>query len=109
MKLTSNCDKYDHLWKKVFLLLTIGLCSNCSASNDGSDLLTSSQILMDSPGLTSPLSSGRFTGVLEHTQLQKQQLAKLELIMSRGQANQLQIQAILTLYFGDFRSGEYIA
>lgn len=52
---------------------------------------------------------GRFVGVLEHTRLHKVQLAKLDFISSRENGNQLELMAVLTLHFGDFKSQEYVA
>lgn len=52
---------------------------------------------------------GRFVGVLEHTRLKKEQLAKLDFISSRENGNQLELIAVLTLHFGDFKSQEYVA
>lgn len=60
-------------------------------------------------GFASAESLGRFVGVLEHTALRKQQLAKLDFISSRSNGNQLELSAILTLHFGDFKSQEYVA
>jgi len=55
-----------------------------------------------------PAVSGQYVGVLEHETLQKEQLAKLDLISSKDANNNLKIQGILTLHFGDFRSSEYV-
>lgn len=52
---------------------------------------------------------GRFVGVLEHKNLKKEQLAKLDFIASRENGNQLELTAVLTLHFGDFKSQEYVA
>lgn len=52
---------------------------------------------------------GRFVGTLTHQQLGKQQLAKLELISVRSEQNTLLLQGILTVHFGDPRSGEYVS
>lgn len=52
---------------------------------------------------------GRYLGVLEHSNLKKSQLAKLDFIASRENGNQLELVAVLTLHFGDFKSQEYVA
>ncbi len=51
---------------------------------------------------------GRFSGVLRHSSIKRDQLAKLDFIASREEGNTLLLKAILTLHFGDFKSGEYI-
>ncbi len=56
-----------------------------------------------------PPSFGRYVGVLNHDKLGKQQLAKLDFIVSRSSANALELKAILTLHLGDFKSGEYLS
>lgn len=56
-----------------------------------------------------PPPYGRFVGILRHESLQRDQLAKLDFIASREDGNTLQLAAVLTLHFGDFRSGEYVA
>ena len=64
------------------------------------------------PALAAPNSLfGRFVGVLRHEKIQKDQLAKLDFIVSRegGAATDWQLVAVLTLHFGDFKSGEYMA
>ncbi len=52
---------------------------------------------------------GRYIGVLKHEKLGKEQLAKLDFIVSRTSENELELKAILTLHFGDFKSGEYVS
>jgi len=52
---------------------------------------------------------GRFVGVLRHESLQRDQLAKLDFVASREDGNVLRLMAVLTLQFGDFASGEYVA
>jgi len=51
----------------------------------------------------------RYVGVLRHESPNRDQLAKLDFIASRGDNNQLELMAILTLHFGDYRSGEYVS
>lgn len=52
---------------------------------------------------------GRYVGILHHKGIQRDQIAKLDLIMSHTAQNQLQYMAVLTLHFGDFKSGEYVS
>ena len=52
---------------------------------------------------------GRYVGVLKHEALNKEQLAKLDFIVSRSSSNELELKAILSLHFGDFKSGEYVS
>lgn len=52
---------------------------------------------------------GRYVGTLKHNRLGKEQLAKLDFVVSRNQGNEIDLKAVLTLHFGDFRSGEYIS
>lgn len=58
-----------------------------------------------SPG--SPFFS-RWVGVLHHDELKRDQLVKLDFVVSRGQENELELLAMFTLQFGDFKSSEYI-
>lgn len=52
---------------------------------------------------------GRYVGVLNHDKTGKQQFAKLDFIVSRNSANDLDLKAVLTLHFGDFKSREYVS
>ena len=52
---------------------------------------------------------GRYVGTLKHERLNVEQLAKIDFIVSRSSGNQLEMKAVLTLHFGDFKSGEYIS
>ena len=52
---------------------------------------------------------GRYLGVLKHEALKKEQLAKLDFVVSRSSSNELELKAILSLHFGDFKSGEYVS
>lgn len=52
---------------------------------------------------------GRYSGIFRHEGIKRDQLAKLDLILSREDGNTYLMKAILTLQFGDFRSGEYVA
>lgn len=51
---------------------------------------------------------GRYVGVLKHSQLEQDQLAKLDFVVSRQNGAELKLVAILSLYFGDFESREYV-
>lgn len=50
----------------------------------------------------------QWIGVLHHETLKRDQLVKLDFSLSRGQENELELLAMFTLHFGDFKSGEYI-
>lgn len=52
---------------------------------------------------------GRYSGVIRHEALKRDQLAKLELIASREEGNILFLKGILTLHFGDYTNKEYVA
>lgn len=52
---------------------------------------------------------GRFSGVFRHEKHRRDQLAKLDFILSREEGNTLVLKAVLTLHFGDFRSAEYVS
>lgn len=52
---------------------------------------------------------GRYVGTLKHNRLGKEQLAKMDFVVSRNQGNDIDLKAVLTLHFGDFRSGEYVS
>ena len=52
---------------------------------------------------------GRYVGVLKHDVSGKEQLAKLDFIVSRTSTSELELKAILTLHFGDFKSAEYVS
>jgi hypothetical protein len=52
---------------------------------------------------------GRYSGVLRHEALKRDQLAKLDLIAAREEGGQLELVAVLTLHVGDFKSSEYVA
>lgn len=56
-----------------------------------------------------PSKFGRLSGVLRHPSISRSQLAKLDFIPSREEGNTLYLKAILTLHFGDFKTGEYVA
>lgn len=51
----------------------------------------------------------RYVGILRHTGIKREQLAKLDFVYSREEGNTVTLKAILTLHFGDFKSGEYIS
>ncbi len=52
---------------------------------------------------------GRFVGLLRHEATQRDQMAKIDFITSRTINNQLELKAVLNLYFGDFGSHEYVS
>ncbi len=52
---------------------------------------------------------GRYVGTLTHDALNQQQLAKIDFIVSRNDGSDIELKAVLTLQFGDFKSGEYIS
>ncbi len=53
-------------------------------------------------------SFGRFSGTLQHAALGQQQLAKLDFVVSRQDSRELRLVGILSVYFGDFSSTEYV-
>jgi hypothetical protein len=52
---------------------------------------------------------GTYIGYLKHNRLQRQQIAKLDFVVSREDASKVNLSAVLTLQFGGFESGEYVA
>lgn len=52
---------------------------------------------------------GRYTGVFQNDTLQQEQVAKIDFIMSRQDANELKLMAVLSIYFGDFANSEYVS
>lgn len=52
---------------------------------------------------------GTYLGYLKHDRLQRQQIAKLDFVVSREDASKVTLSAVLTLQFGGFESGEYVA
>lgn len=51
---------------------------------------------------------GSYVGVMQHAKVDKDQFAKLDLIFSRNEGSQFEIKGILSFYFGDFGSKEYV-
>ncbi len=51
---------------------------------------------------------GRYLGVLKNARLGQDQLAKLDFVVSRQNATEMKLIALLSLYFGDYESQEYI-
>lgn len=51
---------------------------------------------------------GQYVGKLENAKLNREQLVKLDLIPSRQTGNDLKLIALLSVYFGDFNSTEYV-
>ena len=70
-------------------------------------------LVYTSLGALTPLEAapvfGRYSGVLHHEAQQKDQLAKLDFVVARKGANELDLKAVLTLYQGDFGSAEYLS
>lgn len=52
---------------------------------------------------------GRYLGVLKHAQIEQDQLAKLDFIVDRQSGTKFKMIAVLSLYFGDFNSREYVS
>ncbi len=52
---------------------------------------------------------GRYVGVLRHDNIKRDQLAKLDFIVSREEGNNILLKAVLTLHFGDFKNSDYVA
>lgn len=52
---------------------------------------------------------GRYVGVLHNDNTRTDQLAKLDFVVDRQQADTLELSAVLTLHFGDFASREYVS
>ncbi len=52
---------------------------------------------------------GRYVGTLRHESMKRDQLAKIDFVVSREEGNTILLKAILTLHFGDFKSGDYVA
>lgn len=51
---------------------------------------------------------GRYTGTLKHSGIAQDQLAKLDFIVAKQNANEFKLIGILSLYFGDYKSHEYV-
>ncbi len=51
---------------------------------------------------------GQYTGVFQNDVTAKEQVAKLDFIVSKQETNNLRLMAILSVYFGDFSSQEYV-
>lgn len=52
---------------------------------------------------------GRYVGVLRHSQIAQDQLAKLDFVVSRQNGQELKLIGVLSLYFGDFESTEQVS
>ena len=57
----------------------------------------------------SSASFGTYVGTFQHAKIDKDQYAKLDFIFSREAGNNFELMAVLSLYFGDFGSKEYIS
>lgn len=51
---------------------------------------------------------GRYTGVLSHSKLAQEQLAKLDFVVEKQSAAEFKLIGILSVYFGGFDSTEYV-
>lgn len=51
---------------------------------------------------------GRWMGVLVNERLDREQLVKLDFVTVRRVASEFQLMAMMSVYFGDFESGEYV-
>lgn len=51
---------------------------------------------------------GRYLGVVKHSQVAQDQLAKLDFMVASQNSSEFKLVAFLTLYFGDYSSSEYI-
>ena len=71
-------------------------------------ILLLAALVLAAPSFGAPVF-GRYVGVMHHHGIKRDQLAKLELVASREEGNVIHLKGILTLHFGDFRSGEYVA
>lgn len=69
--------------------------------------ITNFFILLSGSGHAS--SFERYIGVLRHEASAQEQLAKLDLILTRSTQDKAELSAVLTLHFGDYSSGEYVA
>ncbi len=61
------------------------------------------------PAVAFGLHSQRFSGVLRHEALQRDQLAKMDLISSINSDGKEELMAVLTVQFGDYRSAEFVS
>ena len=52
---------------------------------------------------------GRYLGTLQHSQIEQDQLAKLDFVVARQSSSEFRLIAVLTLYFGDYSSKEYVS
>lgn len=50
----------------------------------------------------------RYTGVLSQSEIEQDQLVKLDFIVDRQSSQEFKLIAVLSLYFGDFESNEYV-
>lgn len=75
-------------------------------------LLSFGILILSSPLFSDPRPAsvfGRFVGVLRHEKIKMDQLAKLDFIPSQETSGNVHLMAVLTLYFGDFSSKEYVS
>jgi hypothetical protein len=65
-------------------------------------------INLDEGLLYSQPTFGRYVGVLKHLKTENDQVAKIDFIMTHENGSELRLKAVMSLYFGDFSSNEYI-
>ena len=61
------------------------------------------------PSAYSPPVFGSYIGYVHHDKLKVDQIAKLDFLVTRKSSSQISLNAILTLQFGTFDSGEYLS
>lgn len=59
-------------------------------------------------GVAAQSQFGRYTGILTHSEIQQDQLVKLDFIVNRQSSQEFNLIAVMTLYFGDYGSNEYV-
>ncbi len=87
----------------ILLLVTLPACAKDNVSNLASIEASSADTLPSNNVFR------RYVGILHHDDLKRDQLAKIDFILSRETGNKLELMAVLTLHFGDFKSKEYVA
>lgn len=73
-------------------------------------LLILAVVTISKSAISAPVPAfGRYVGILHHEDLKRDQLAKLDFILSKEETGQLDLAAVITVHFGDFASGEYVS
>ena len=88
--------------KNSLILSTLILCLACSRGGPNGNK-AASELQISENGIF-----GRYSGILQHKNIDSDQLAKLDFVTERGSDGKLKIAAVLTLHFGGFDSGEYL-